>query len=908
MTFEAVAPDDIRRPLDAVFAPRSVAIIGASERPGSVGLTLTRNLSDGSFKGTVNLVNPNRSMVLARRTYASIAAVPSPVDLAVIATPAATVPQLVAECATAGVGAALIISAGFRECGEAGVALERRLVIEAGAAARRMPIVGPNCLGVAVPSRGLNATFASRSALPGSVAFLSQSGALCTAVLDWSVRENVGFSAFVSVGSMLDVGWGDLLDYFADDPHTKAIAIYMEGIGDARSFLSAAREVALSKPVVVIKTGRTEAAAKAAVSHTGALTSADAVIDAAFDRAGVLRVETISDLFDMVEVLDKQPRPRGPALSIVTNAGGPGVLAVDALLKRGGTLAELSATTIASLDRSLPAHWRRANPIDVLGDADPDRFNVAARAALGDPATDALLVILTPQAMTDPTATARDLASLAARADKPVLASWMGADGVAAGREVLRRAGIATFDFPDEAARAFHYMWRHSENIQALYETVSVPSDVVPRDARQTAERLIATAREQGETLLSEDVSKKLLEMYGIHCVQTLVAVDESEADAIADRIGYPVALKVHSKAVTHKAAVGGVRLNLHDAPAVRQAFREISKAVTTLAGADSFLGVSVQPMVADDGYELIIGSSIDPQFGPVMLFGSGGRFVEITKDQALALPPLNVALARRLVERTNVGRMLASQSAGIDLTQLEQLLVRFSQLVTEQKWIHEIEINPLLASRQGLIALDARVSLFSSDVSESQLPTPAIRPYPAQYTWTTTTRDGQNLLVRPIRPSDEQRIIRFHQTLSDRTVHCRYGGIMNLASRTAHERLIRSCFVDFSRQIALVAVSEAPDADNQSIVAVARLLRQPESNEAEFAIVVADEWQRRGIGAQLIKHLIEVAKAEGLQRITATIYSENQPMLDLCRKLGFIMTRPGSVCDEWTATMALNG
>jgi acetyltransferase len=510
--------------------------------------------------------------------------------------------------------------------------------------------------------------------------------------------------------------------------------------------------------------------------------------------------------------------------------------------------------------------------------------------------------------MTDPTSTASGIAALAQRSGKPLLTSWMGGEDVEAGRDVLRRAGVAMFAFPDEAARAFHGMWRHSANIAALYETVTIPSEVAAADARRGAAHVLASARQRGETLLSESASKQLLELYGIPCVPTFVAAAEDEARAIADRVGYPVALKIHSTTITHKAASGGVRLNLRDAAAVRNAFGEIKDSATALAGGGSFQGVSVQPMVSGDGCELIVGSSVDPQFGPVMLFGFGGGLVEAVKDQALALPPLNVPLARRLIERTRIGRALASSNARnrVDLTRLEQLIVRFSQLVVEQRSIREIEINPLFASHDRLVALDARVTLYPAHVPESQLPRPAIRPYPAHYTWTMNTRDGRTLLVRPIRPSDEQRIVRFHQALSDRTVHCRYGGIMNLAARTAHERLIRSCFVDFDRQIALVVVASEPPAED--IVGVARLLRQPGSAEAEFAIVVADAWQRRGVGTQLLKQLITVAKAEGLRSLTATIVPENEQMIGLCRRLGFTLVRqdPSDGSEDWTAEMQL--
>ena len=898
-------------PLRSVFNPRSIAVVGATERTGSVGRTLIRNLFDGDFGGTVYLVNPKRTTVLGRPSWPSVAVLPGPVDLAVIATPAATVPDVVSECARKGVGAAIILSAGFRECGVAGVELERRVLQQARDARGdgRMRLIGPNCVGVAVPSAGLNATFASHCALPGSIAFLSQSGALCTAVLDWSIRENVGFSAFVSVGSMLDVGWGELIDHFGRDPKTKAIAIYMESIGDARHFLSAAREVAMSKPIIVIKAGRTTAAAKAASSHTGCLTGSDAVIGAAFERVGVLRVRTIAELFEMVEVLDMQPRPHGPNLTIVTNAGGPGVLAADALTSSGGEsgalLTSLAVHTRESLDRVLPAHWSHGNPIDVLGDAGPQRYALAVRAALDDPATDALLAIVTPQAMTDPTAIARELASTARGSGKLILASWMGGDDVEAGRDILRQADIPNFGYPDEAAKAFEYTWRHSAALRALYETVTVPSDPPAREACGRVEALLVSARGRGASLLSEQESKGVLEAYGIPCVETRIARTEAEAVAVADAMGYPVVLKLNSLTITHKADVGGVRLGLYGPDAVRNAYAGISSRVRNLVGADAFLGVSVQPMVVDLGHQLIVGSSVDPQFGPVLLFGAGGRSAEVIGDTVLALPPLNTSLARRAIDRTRVGRALDGH---VDMPALQRLLVRFGQLAAEQKWIREIEINPLLITPDRLIALDARVVLHPGDVTEDALPKPAIRPYPAQYTWPLQTRDGCTLTVRPVRPDDERLMVRFQESLSDGTMRCRYGGMMSLGYRTSHDRLVQSCFVDFDRQIALVVVRPQERAVAEQITAVARLFKGPGSDRAEFAIVVTDVWQGRGIGSQLLRRLADVARAEGINLIKGTIQSENTRMLKACGRAGFELAPAQDDARDITVTLDLTG
>jgi acetyltransferase len=618
-----------RRPLDVFFAPGNVAVIGATESPASVGRTILWNLVNSPFGGTVFPVNPKRTSVLGIRAYPSIAAVPDKVDLAVIVTPAKTVPGVVRECVAAGVKGAIVISAGFKEAGKAGAELERQVLEEA----RRGPmrIVGPNCLGVMSPLTGLNATFATTIARPGSVALVSQSGAICTAILDWSLREQVGFSAFLSIGSMLDVGWGDLIEYLGDDPRTRSIVIYMESIGDARAFISAAREVALSKPIIVIKAGRSAAAAKAAASHTGSLSGSDEVLEAAFRRCGVLRVVNISDLFYMSEVLAKQPRPNGPRLTILTNAGGPGVLATDALMLLNGKLAPLSADSMAALNQILPPHWSHGNPIDILGDAGPERYAKSVEIAAEDPASDALLVIMTPQGMTDPTQIAEKIKPYAKLEGKPILASWMGGVEAAAGENILNHAGIPTFPYPDTAVRVFDYMWRYTYNLRGLYETPTLAPDA-DSTVREQVASLIADVRKSGRTLLTEVESKQLLALYGIPTVRTLTAKTPDEALRFAGEIGYPVVLKLHSETVTHKTDVGGVQLDLPDEAAVRHAWATIETSVREKAGPGHFQGVTVQPMVPHDGYELIIGSSIDPQFGPVLLFGSGGCWWKYTR------------------------------------------------------------------------------------------------------------------------------------------------------------------------------------------------------------------------------------------------------------------------------------
>ena len=874
-------------PLNVMFAPRTVAVIGASERQGGIGRAVVWSLVSSPFGGTVYPVSDKHASVLGIKAYPRITSIPERVDLAVIVTPAATVPGIVGECVEAGVRAIIVISAGFKERGPQGEALEKQIMERLSGTGIRL--LGPNCLGIMNPISGLNATFAPQMARPGNVAFISQSGALCTAVLDWCQKEMVGFSAFVSVGSMLDVGWGDLIDYLGNDARTHSIVMYMESIGDARKFLSAAREVTLSKPVIVIKAGRTQAAAHAAASHTGSLTGSDEVLEAAFRRCGVLRVNTIGDLFYMAEVLAKQPRPRGPRLAIVTNAGGPGVLAADSVITNGGQLAELSEESMQQLNELLPPYWSRNNPVDILGDALPDKYAKVVNVVVKDTNVDGLVAILCPQGMSEPTQTADRLKGYAQSTGKPVIASWMGGPEMAAGVDILHQAGIPTYPFPDTAAKIFCYMWRYSYNLRGLYETpvLRAASEEAPDRAR--ADHIVQRARQAGRTILTEVESKEILASYGIPTVETFIALSEDEAVEQANKIGYPVVLKVFSETITHKTDVGGVQLNLQDADAVRAGFRRTKNSVQEKAGPEHFLGVTVQPMVKLDGYELILGSSVDPQFGPVLLFGAGGQLVEVFKDHALALPPLNTTLARRMLEQTKVFEALQGVRGrkSIDVQALEVLLVHFSQLVVEQPWIKEIDINPLLASPERLLALDARVVAHEPNVQSNQLPRLAIRPYPSQYIRPWTAKSGEPVTIRPIRPEDEPMLIRLHEALSERSVYLRYFQPLKLSHRTAHERLTRICFIDYDRELALVVEHKTKDGSPE-IIAIGRLSKLRGRNEAELAVLVDDRHQHLGMGTELYRRLIQVARDEKMERVISIILSENQDMLRICEKLGF--------------------
>jgi acetyltransferase len=858
-----------------------VAVLGASATPGSVGGILMRNLLGNPFGGVVYPVNPKRRAVQGVYCYPDLASVPEVVDLAVIATPAATVPSLVADCINRGVPAAIVISAGFSELGAEGRKLERQILE---LARGRIRLLGPNCLGVIHPPSNLNASFAADMARPGQIALLSQSGAICTAILDWARGAHVGFSSFVSVGSMIDVDFAELIDYFADDPATRSIILYMESMGDVRAFLSAARSASRTRQVIVVKAGRFEASARAAASHTGALAGSDAVFDAAFRRAGVLRVNSIPDLFNMSEILAMQPQPRGPALAVITNAGGAGVMAVDALMGLGGQLATLSDETLTALNAVLPPYWSHANPVDILGDARPELYRSAVETCARDAGVQGLLVILAPQAVTDPAETARLLVPFAHSTGKPLLACWLGGHSVREGRDLLRRAGIPVFDSPEDAIQAFLHMVQYRRNQELLYERPAAsPEDWKPDSDK--ARQILQQVRAGQRTILNEAEAKELLSAYDVPVVPTVACATMNEAVAAARRIGYPVVVKLLSSQVTHKSDVGGVRLGLNDEADVCAAFEGIRNNLQRRNQPEAFEGVTVQPMIRDRGYELIIGSSVDQQFGPVILFGAGGILVEVFQDQSLALPPLNRTLARRLMERTRIYQALQGVRGqkAVQLDLLETLLERFSRLLIDFPEIREVDLNPVLATSERILALDARVILFPAEVLPEQLPKLAIRPYPNQYITPFTMRDGTPVVIRPIRPEDETLIIDLHGRESERTIRMRFFSLVKTLSR---DSLIRLCHLDYNREMALAAVLR--EGEQTRILGVSRYHLLPGTGTAEFALIVEDAHQGKGLGRHLLERLIAVARERGLKKLVGQVLRENDPMLALADRVGF--------------------
>ena len=891
------------RNLDKIFRPRSVAVIGASDQPGKVGHTVLQNLLASGFDGAIHPINSKRPTVQGLPAKTHVGQLDSPPDLAVVCTPAATVPGVVRECGEIGTRGVVITSAGFREVGAEGRALEEQIRSEA-ARYEGLRIVGPNCLGVIAPHSKLNASFAAATPSPGHVAFLSQSGALCTSVLDWALEEEIGFSYFVSIGNMLDVGVGDLIDYFGGDPTTDSIVLYVESISDARQFMSATRAFARHKPIVVYKAGRFAQSAKAAASHTGAMAGVDAVYDAAFQRAGALRVSLVDDLFDCAELLARKRLPQGPRLAIVTNAGGPGVMATDALLTRQGTLAALSDDSLAKLNGLLPTCWSHGNPVDVLGDAPPERFAQALDLVLADTAIDAALVMLTPQAMTEPTAAARAVGEAASRCRKPVLAVWMGGKSVREGVQVLNRFGVPTYSTPDHAVRSFMYLVSYASNLETLYETprdVPIAFKIDKASVRHRFDEMAGALRTgsgaalpagNGPGVLSEESSKELLDAYGIPVTLPLRAGNADEAAKVACSIGYPVVLKIASPDITHKTDVGGVALNLTSESEVRATFQRMMHSVREKRPEARLEGVTVQRMVAaPDGVELILGAKQDPVFGAMILVGAGGVTAELFQDRALGLPPLNERLATRMLHSLRSWPLLKGYRGrpAVDVDRLIEVIMRFSYLVADFPEIVEIDVNPLLATPGEVLALDARM------VVDCRRPDPAvrpyrhlaIRPYPAEYVRPVTLADGAPALLRPIKPEDEPR---WHELLASCSRESLWSRFRYVFKETTHEMATRFCYLDYDRELAIVAEVESDGV--KKLAGVARLVADADHQQAEYAVLVADRWQAHGLGGQLTDYCLEIARDWQFGRVTAETSPDNARMLAIFRDRGFELDR----------------
>jgi acetyltransferase len=873
--------------LDKIFNPDSIAIIGASDEEGSVGYILLRNLIGVGYRGVVYPVNPKKPSVQGIQTYPNVESLPRQVDLAVIATPAKIVPDIVEQCGKSGIQGIIIISAGFKEIGAEGKALEDKILeIKK---KYNMRIIGPNCLGVIRPHNRLNASFAAKMALPGNIAFISQSGALCTAILDWANSENIGFSNFVSIGSMIDIDYGDLIDYFGTDPRTKSIIMYIEGLTNARKFMSAARHFARTKPIIVVKAGKFKESARAATSHTGALTGEDEIYDAAFRRAGIIRVEEIEDLFNCSEVLGMQPHPKGSALAIITNAGGPGVMATDAVIARGGKLAQLSPKTIHALSQILPSYWSRGNPIDILGDATPERYAEVIKICRQDEKIDGLLIIFTPQGVTNPADAAMAVVEACKGAAKTILTSWMGEEDVEEANEILNGNKLPTYSTPERAVNAYMYMYQYTRNLAHLYETPEeLPMELLL--SKQSLMGIMQKAVKENREILTETEAKAFLDAYGIPTVKTRLAKTEDEAASAAAQIGYPVVLKVYSPQITHKTDVGGVMLDLNDEAELREAHQKILKNVKKSVASAEIQGVTVQSMITKKGYEVIIGSKKDPLFGPAILFGMGGIFVELFRDRAIGFPPLNQTLARRIMERTKMYQLLRGfrGMAPANTKRLEEIMVKFSEILIDFPQIREVDINPLVVDSEDAVALDARI-IIDSDLVFKELPPHdhlIISPYPKKYELQWNLKDYRPVLLRPIKPEDEPLENELWKTFSDETQRFRFFSPMRTWS---HATLVRYTNIDYDREIAIIA--ELTEKGTRKMIGVVRMIMEPpDFKTAEVAIVVGDPWQGLGLGSKMIDCIIDIAKDKNLESIYGLILRDNSRSIELFKKKGFMV------------------
>ncbi|MBN2238362.1 MAG: bifunctional acetate--CoA ligase family protein/GNAT family N-acetyltransferase [Dehalococcoidales bacterium] len=875
--------------IKTLFAPKSVAVVGATDRKGSVGRTVFENLLAGKDQRHIYPINPKRETLLEEKCYPDIASIPEIPDLVVIATSAVQVPQIIKEACTKGTKNAVIISSGFKEAGEEGIAREQEILKTA--KAHGMRIIGPNCLGILRPGSNLNATFANRSAKSGGIAFLSQSGALGTAVLDWAVKRDIGFSMFASLGSMLDIDFGDLIDMLGEDPETKSIIIYLESIGtsiaSARKFMSAARGFARSKPIIVIKPGRYAESAKAAQSHTGAMVGEDFYYKAALDRAGTVRVEEIEELFNCASILNTSKLPKHSNVAIITNAGGPAVLATDSLISHEGKLSDLSDDTMKKLNELLPAFWSKSNPIDILGDADEKRYTDTIDTVLKDPQVNGAIIIYTPQGAASPERLAKGIIASSKKSSKPVLAVMIGTEDVDKARQILHNNSIPTYDFPEKAVKTYMYMRQYSRHLEELYEE---PEDTplnmgAPKNYLKILTR---NAIGSGNLMLNEDDSKKLLSTYGIESTTTRFARNGDEARMVAVAVGFPVVMKIESPDISHKSDVGGVILNLKTEKEVTQAYDKMIASVKKAAPNAVIKGVTLQRMITDYDYELIIGSKKDPILGPVILFGLGGTEAEFVKDIAVGLPPLNLNLARRVIERTRIYSILSKgfrTRPPANLSLLDEMLVKVSDMIIDFPEIQELDINPLVMSGDNAIALDARILLDggvtpTGNYDYSHL---MISPYPTKYIQPWICNDGREVILRPIRPEDEDLEKELIANLSPESSRYRFFQVIKDIS---HDMLSRFCNIDYDREMAIIA--EYSQNGKRRNVGVGRLIMEFGGDTAEFAVLVADDFQGRGLGIKLLDVIIGIAQEKGLKSLYGIAINDNWRIIGLTRKMGF--------------------
>lgn len=873
--------------LTPLFEPQSIAIIGASETPGSVGATLVSNVIDGGFKGKLFFVNPRHDTVFGQKAYDNVERIPQRLDLAVICTKAETVPGIVDACGRAGTRHAIVISGGFAELGTRGASLLRTLLDSA--RRHKLRLLGPNCLGLMRPGSGINATFAHGSANPGTIGLISQSGALCTAILDWALPNGVGFSNVVSLGAESDIDFGEVLDYMVADPRTENIFLYIEGIKNARRFMSALRAAARCKPVLLIKVGRHPAGRQAALSHTGALVGADDVFDAALRRAGVVRLGNVGQMYAAAQALFSHFRPRGNRLMIVTNGGGPGVMAADHAADIGIPLATVSEGLKAQLDAALPPTWSQANPIDIVGDADPARYAAAIAACLNDEQVDGVMAILTPQAMTDPTQAARSVIEVAKKTDKPLVTCWMGEEQVREARLLFKGAGIPTFRTPEPAVELFSHISNYYRNQQLLMQAPASIADHIP-PRLESARLVIETALSEGRKQLNEMESKALLAAFRIPIAQTVVARSASEAMVLAEEIGLPVVMKVDSPQITHKSDSGGVRLNLNSLSAVRDAYNAILEEVKKKRPEAIVHGIAIEPMIQKaNGRELVVGMVHDQVFGPTIIFGPGGSGIEAgSTERAVALPPLNRFLVADMLATTRVSARLGKfrNMPPVSMDALEAVLLRVSEMVCELPWIREMDINPLIVDENGAVAVDARIAIENLPLTAGRYDHMAIHPYPSHLISSYQTADGHEVTIRPIRPEDGDMEQDFVKRLSPETKYYRF---MNTLRELSPAQVVRLTQIDYDREMAFVALTEIDGHEVE--IGVARYATNPDGESCEFAIVVADDWKGKGLARRLMGVIIDTARSRGIKYMNGDFLSENRRMIQFVTSLGFTLT-----------------
>ncbi len=872
--------------LNNIFNPKRIALIGVTTNPNSVSGKVLSNLIGSGFRGVVYPVNLDLEAVMGIPCYSGVKNLPKVPDLAIICSPSEKVPDEVRECGEAGIRGLIIISAGFREAGEEGRKLEEQVQNEI----RRfdgMRVIGPNCLGIIVPGIKLNASFAADTPGPGNIAFISQSGALCTSVLDWAMEGKIGFSYFVSIGNSIDVGFGDLIDYFGEDENTKCIILYIESVKDARRFMTAARAFARKKPIIVYKAGRFPESAQVAASHTGAMASEDAVYDAAFQRAGLARVYEIGDIFNIAELIGRNKFPHGPRLGIITNAGGPGVMATDALIASNGVLADLSKETLDNLNENLPAFWSHGNPVDVLGDARAKRISKATQIVLEDPGVDAVLVILTPQAMTNPDATAREISALAPGTAKPILAAWLGGQSMHKADDILVEAGIPSYRTPEQAIRAFMTLVAYNRNLDTLFET---PRDIPVEFTvdREKLKKEFLQSINGLPAILPEDLSKSILESYGIPVTKPYTARSPEEAITAARKVSYPVVLKILSPDITHKSDVGGVILNLEDDQMVLDGFTRILDNVKRKAPGATVEGVTVQQMVsARDSVELIMGIKKDSVFGTILMTGMGGISAELFRDRALGLPPLNERLARYMLESLRIYPLLKGYRGTTpkNIEKLIQVLIRLSYLAADYPEIAELDINPLLVTANNVVALDARIVIDTKGPS-GEMPEYAhlaLHPYPEKFVRQAVLQDGVQVLLRPIKPEDEPLWLEMLGKCSRESLYSRFRYFFHWK---AHEVATRYCYIDYDREIAIVA--EINSNGTKELIGIGRLIADPDHETVEYAILIADAWQQKDLGNILTDYCLEIAGSWKLKKIVAQTTTDNKRMISVFKKRGF--------------------